>query len=98
MSPREREEMVGLRNLVAEVFVQAARDYRKLKACKWERTKMDGATVLVSVELARIREFFLSGGADAYMELLDDMELRGVDLWRRLTSSKRGEFTSFRAL
>jgi len=87
-----------LRNLVAEVFVQAARDYRKLKACKWERTKMDGATVLVSVELSRIREFFLSGGADAYMEFMDDIELGGVDLWERLTSSKRGEFTSFVAL
>jgi len=98
MSPREREKMVGLRNLVAEVFVQASRDYRKLKACKWEKTKMDGATTLVEVELARIRGFFLNGGADAYMEFMDDMELSGVDLWERLTSSKRGEFTSFVAL
>jgi hypothetical protein len=49
----------------------------------------------VEVELARIREFFLSGGADAYMEFLERIELRGVDLWERLTRSKRGGFTSF---
>lgn len=95
MSPVELENLAGLRNLVAEVFVQASRDYRKLKACKWKTMKMDGANVLVEVELSRIREFFLSGGADAYMEFLERIELRGVDLWERLTSSKRGEFTSF---
>ena len=98
MSPVEQERLTGLRNIVAEVFVQAARDYRKLKACKWKTMKMDGAQVLVEVELSRIREFFLSGGADAYLEFLERIDLRGVDLWERLTSSKRGEFTSFKAL
>ena len=53
---------------------------------------------LVEVELSRIREFFVSGGADAYMEFLERIDLSGVDLWERLTSSKRGEFTSFIAL
>jgi hypothetical protein len=98
MSPEDREEMAGLRNLVAEVFVQASRDYRKLKACREEKLKMNGATTLVEVELSRIREFFLGGGADAYMGLMDDMDLKGADLWERLTNSKRGEFTSFVAL
>ena len=89
------ENLAGLRNLVAEVFVQAARDYRKLKACKWKKMKMDGAHVLVTVELEKIEGFFLGGGADAYMEFLDEIELSGADLWERLTNSKRGEFTSF---
>ena len=81
--------------MVAEIFVQAARDYRKLKACKWKKMKMDGAHVLVTVELEKIGGFFLGGGADAYMEFLDEIELSGADLWERLTNSKRGEFTSF---
>ena len=80
--------MVGLRNLVAEVVVQAARDYRKLRACKFEKTQMDGAKILVSVEMERIKRFFLKGGVDAYMELLDGLELEGSDLWDRLEGSR----------
>ena len=98
MNYGEMERLFGLRNLVAEVFVQAARDYRKLKACKWKKMKMDGAHVLVEVELEKVKEFFVGGGADMYMEFLDDVELSGADLWERLASSKSGEFTSFRAL
>ena len=98
MSPSEREEMASLRNLVAEVFVQAARDYRKLRDCETVKTKVNGTIVVAEVELKKIKSFFLGGGADAYIEFLDGLELSGADLWSRLTNSKGSEFTSFVAL
>lgn len=98
MIPSEREEMAGLRNLVAEVFVQAARDYRRLRDCGTVKAKINGAIVVVDVELKKVEGFFLGGGADAYIEFLEGLELSGADLWNRLTNSKGSEFTSFVAL
>jgi len=98
MSPKEQDRLAGLRNLVAEVFVQAARDYRKLRDCGTVKTKVNGAIVVVEVELRKIENFFLGGGADAYIEFLEGLELSGADLWNRLTNSKGNEFTSFVAL
>ena len=98
MSPSARTEMEGFRNIVAEVIVQAARDYRKLKKCKGEESKFDGAKVIVSVELQRIKEFFINGGADAYLEMMDGLDLRGVDLLERLDGSTGDGFMGNRGI
>ena len=76
--------------MVTELLIYAVRDYRKLRACEWKTMKMNGATVIVALELERLREFFLDGGADAYLEFLGDSGLTGEMLWGELVSGREG--------
>jgi hypothetical protein len=98
MNPAAQTEMDSLRNIVAEVLVQAARDYRKLKGCKSATAKFDGAKIIVEVELERIKQFFTGGGADAYLELMDGLDLSGTDLWERLVGSTGDGFMGNRGI
>lgn len=98
MNPAAQTEMDSLRNIVAEVLVQAARDYRKLKASKSASAKFDGAKIIVEVELERIKHFFTGGGADAYLELMDGLDLSGTDLWERLVGSTGDGFMGNRGI
>lgn len=52
MSPSARTEMDGLRNIVAEVLVQAARDYRKLRGVSLPRLSLTGPRLLLRWSLS----------------------------------------------